>query len=181
MFLTTYWPFKKIKKFFHGCKETSDSLTSHAGNSAFTHQVRPVIKAEIHSGWSWDCFFFRSQRSNTSKGRPNDTLPCQATTFLPQGQTLGGEESRDYSPAVITGEIENSFSWSLHNRAFFWQFEKNQGQKSSSLKKLKQIIQKLDNSPTKTNFFSWVLNLVASLGEKNCPEGILEKIFHSFE
>ena len=135
MFLTTYWPFKKIKKFFHGCKETSDSLTSHAGNSAFTHQVRPVIKAEIHSGWSWDCFFFRSQRSNTSKGRPNDTLPCQATTFLPQGQTLGGEESRDYSPAVITGEIENSFSWSLHNRAFFDNSKKNQGQKISSLKK----------------------------------------------
>ena len=134
MFLTTYWPFKKIKKFFHGCKETSDSLTSHAGNSAFTHQVRPVIKAEIHSGWSWDCFFFRSQRSNTSKGRPNDTPPCQATTFLPQGQTLGGEESRDYSPAVITGEIENNFSWSLHNRAFFDNSKKNQGQKSSSLK-----------------------------------------------
>ena len=44
--LTTYWPFKKIKKFFHGCKETSDSLTSHTGNSAFTHQVRT---AEIGS------------------------------------------------------------------------------------------------------------------------------------
>ena len=62
--LATYWPFKKIKKFFHGCKETSDSLVT---NSAFTHQIAEIQhkqrKTKRHASVSSDNF--SSSRSDS--------------------------------------------------------------------------------------------------------------------
>jgi len=63
--LASYWPFKKIKKFFHGCKETSDSLVTNS--AAFTHQIAEIQhkqrKTKRHASVSSDNF--SSSRSDS--------------------------------------------------------------------------------------------------------------------